>query len=158
MITVSLFFSVTLIGIISFFTIKKATHTLTLIFLLMVIEFFFTSFISVIVDNAKLWTVTQTTRYLIMFRVTEVVVFPLLLLWYIELVKRGPSISKKLMISVLWVSVLVGVETILSHVHIFTYENWKVWGSIIVWFTFLSFLQILQSLFSRILFKEGISK
>jgi len=158
MITVSLFFSFTLIGIISFFTIKKATHTLTLIFLLMVIEFFFTSFISVIVDNAELWTVTQSTRYLIMFRITEVVVFPLLLLWYIELVKRGSSISKKLMISVLWVGVLVGVETILSHVHIFTYEKWKVWGSIIVWFTFLSFLQILQGLFSRILFKEGISK
>jgi hypothetical protein len=81
-----------------------------------------------------------------------------LLLWYIELVKRESSISKKLMISVLWVGVLVGVEAILSHVHIFTYEKWKVWGSIIVWFTFLSFLQILQGLFSRILFKEGISK
>jgi hypothetical protein len=158
MITVSLFFSLTLIGIISFFTIKKATHTLTLIFLLMVIEFFFTSFISVIVDNAKLWTVTQSTRYLIMFRVTEVVVFPLLLLWYIESVKRGGTFSKKLIITVLWVGVLVGVETILSHVHIFTYEKWKVWGSIIVWFTFLSFLQVLQGLFSRILFKEGIRK
>jgi hypothetical protein len=156
MITVSLFFSFTLIGIISFFTIKKATHTLTLIFLLMVIEFFFTSFISVIVDNAKLWTVTQSTRYLIMFRVTEVVVFPLLLLWYIESVKRGGTFSKKLVITVLWVGVLVGVETILSHVHIFTYEKWKVWGSIIVWFTFLSFLQVLQVLFSRMLFKEGI--
>ena len=158
MITVSLFFSFTLIGIISFFTIKKANHTLTLIFLLMVIEFFFTSFISVIVDNAKLWSVTKSTRYFIMFRVTEVVVFPLLLLWYIESVKRGSTFSKKLIITVLWVGVLVGVETILSHVHIFTYEKWKVWGSIIVWFTFLSFLQILQGLFSRILFKEGISK
>ena len=158
MVTVSLFFTFTLIGIISFFTIKKANHTLTLIFLLMVIEFFFTSFISVIVDNAKLWTVTKSTRYLIMFRVTEVVVFPLLLLWYIESVKRGGTFSKKLIITVLWVGVLVGVETILSHLHIFTYEKWKVWGSIIVWFTFLSFLQILQGLFSRILFKEGISK
>jgi hypothetical protein len=158
MITVSLFFSFTLIGIISFFTIKKATHTLTLIFLLMVIEFFFTSFISVIVDNAKLWTVTQSTRYLIMFRVIEVVVFPILLLWYIESVKRVGTFSKKLIITVLWVGVLVGVETILIHVHIFTYEKWKVWSSIIVWFTFLSFLHFLQSLFSRILFKEGISK
>ncbi|MDR6125315.1 hypothetical protein QFZ87_004912 [Bacillus sp. SLBN-46] len=156
MITVSLFFSFTLIGIISFFTIKKATHTITLIFLLMVIEFFFTSFISVIVDNAKLWTVTQSTRYLIMFRVIEVVVFPLLLLWYIESVKRVGTFSKKLIITVLWVGVLVGVETILSHFHIFTYEKWKVWGSIIVWFTFLSFLHFLQGLFSRILFKEGI--
>ncbi|MEH7438753.1 hypothetical protein V7182_14880 [Neobacillus drentensis] len=158
MITVSLFFSFTLIGIISFFTIKKANHTLTLIFLLMLIEFFFTSFISVIVDNAKLWTVTQSTRYLIMFRVTEVVVFPLLLLWYIEMVKRGSSISKKLMITVLWVGVLVGVETILSHVHIFTYEKWKVWGSIIVWSTFLLFLYFLQDFFNKILFKEGIRK
>ncbi|WP_413303907.1 hypothetical protein AA0X95_27055 [Bacillus sp. 1P10SD] len=158
MITVSLFFSFTLIGIISFFTLKKVNHPLTLIFLLMVIEFLYTSFISVIVDNAKLWTVTKSTRYLIMFRVTEVVVFPLLLLWYIESVKRVSTLSKKLLITVIWVGVLVGVETILIHIHLFTYEKWKVWGSIIVWSTFLLFLQFLQGIFSRILFYEGIKQ
>lgn len=158
MITVSLFFSVTLIVIISFFSIKKANHALTLIFLLMVIEFFFTSFISVIVDNAKLWTVTKSTRYFIMFRVTEVVVFPLLLLFYIETVKRMTTPLKKLIISMLWVGILVGVETILIHIHIFTYEKWKIWGSIIVWSTFLLFLYILRGIFTKILYKEGIRK
>lgn len=158
MITVSLFFSFTLIGIISFFALKKAHHPLTLIFLLMVIEFLYTSFISVIVDNAELWTVTKTTRYFIMFRVTEVVVFPLLLLWYIESVKRVSTFSKKLLITVIWVGILVGVETILIHIHLFTYEKWEVWGSIIVWSILLLFLHILQGIFNRILFKEEIKK
>jgi hypothetical protein len=156
MITVSLFFTVLLIGIISFFIIEKKTHPLTFIFLFMVIEFFFTSYISVIVDNASLWTISKSTRFLIMFRVAEVVLFPLMLIWFIEALQRLSAFSKKIILGAVWVFLLVGIESILIHIKIFTYKKWEPWGSIIFWSFFLLFISFLQTVFNRALYKEGV--
>jgi len=62
MITVSLFISITLILIISFVLISKKNNPLNLIFVFMCIEYLFTSFISVIADNEKLWKVSAEPK------------------------------------------------------------------------------------------------
>jgi hypothetical protein len=158
MITISVFLSLTLILVTSTIIIRKKINLLTLIFVFFTNEYLFTSFISTIVDDAKLWTISKQTRHFIMFRVAEVVVFPLLLIWYLEFLIRIRIYGIKLFFSVLWILLLVLIEGILIKLDIIKYEKWETWCSILVWSFFLFISSLLQIFFSSILFKEGIRK
>jgi hypothetical protein len=158
MITISVFLSLTLILVTSTIIIRKKINLLTLIFVFLTNEYLFTSFISTIVDDAKLWTISEQTRHFFMFRVAEVVVFPLLLIWYLEFQKRIRKYVNKFFFSVLWILLLVLIEGILIKLDIIKYEKWETWCSILVWSFFLLVSSLLQRFFSSILFKEGIRK
>lgn len=113
MITVSLFLSMTLILIISFVLFNKKNNLLVLIFVLMCVEYLFTSFISVIVDNENLWKVSEDPWQFLMFRVAEVIIFPLLFLLYLEIERGMGASTKRLLLKVFATFVLVGIERIL---------------------------------------------
>lgn len=157
MITVSLFLSMTLILIISFVLFNKKNNLLVLIFVLMCVEYLFTSFISVIVDNENLWKVSEDPWQFLMFRVAEVIIFPLLFLLYLEIERGMGASTKRLLLKVFATFVLVGIERILVILEIMKYSNWQLWASFLTWFLFLSITSILRKIFSSLLQKEGIT-
>lgn len=157
MITVSLFLSMTLILIISFVLFNKKNNLLVLIFVLMCVEYLFTSFISVIVDNENLWKVSEDPWQFLMFRVAEVIIFPLLFLLYLEIERGMGASTKRLLLKVFATLVLVGIERILVILEIMKYSNWQLWASFLTWFLFLSITSILRKIFSSLLQKEGIT-
>lgn len=157
MITVSLFLSMTLILIISFVLFNKKNNLLVLIFVLMCVEYLFTSFISVIVDNENLWKVSEDPWQFLMFRVAEVIIFPLLFLLYLEIERGMGASTKRLLLKVFATFVLVGIERILVILEIMKYSNWQLWASFLTWFLFLFITSILRKIFSSLLQKEGIT-
>lgn len=156
MITVSLFLSTTLILIITFFLFSKKNNLLVLLFVLMCIEYLFTSFISVIVDNENLWRVSEEPWSFIMFRIAEVIIFPLILLWFLEIEKGTGTSTKRMLLIVAATFVLVGIERILAILEIIKYSNWPLWASFLTWFLFLSISSILRNIYISLLQKEGI--
>jgi hypothetical protein len=156
MIKLAGFISLSLILINSIFTYKKKTPILTLIFVWLVIEFFFTSFISVIVDNAEYWKVSKNTKDFIIFRVAEVIVIPIVMLFYLEVIHAKISGKFKMMFAVIWILLLFCVESLLVSLDIFNYTKWQIGWSIGVWFLFLLLVLLTQSLFNKILSREGV--
>jgi hypothetical protein len=156
MIKLAGFISLALILINTIFSYKKKTPILTFIFVCLVIEFFFTSFISVIVDNAELWKVSQNPKDFIIFRVAEVIVFPIVLLVYLEVLHSKISVIFKSIYALIWVLMLFCVESLLVSLDIFNYAKWKIEWSIVVWFIFLLLVIVTQSVFNQILRSEGV--
>lgn len=154
--TVSLFLSMTLILIIFYTVTRKKNNLLVHIFVLMAIEFLFTSFISVIADNESLWKISKDPPHFLMFRVAEVLIFPLLLLWYLELNRMLGTFSKKLLLYLTWTFLLAGFERALSFLDIMEYTKWELWASFLSWALFLAVTILLGKIFSSILRKEGI--
>jgi hypothetical protein len=150
------FISLALILINTIFTYKKKTPILTYIFVWLVIEFFFTSFISVIVDNVEFWKVSKNAKDFIIFRVAEVIVIPLVLLFYLEVLQVKISVKLKLIYAVIWVLMLLGVESLLVNLDIIKYANWQIGWSIAVWVLFLLLVILAQLLFNKILRREGV--
>lgn len=156
MIKLAGFISLSLILINSIFTYKKKTPILTLIFVWLVIEFFFTSFISVIVDNAEFWKVSKNTKDFIIFRVAEVIVIPIVMLFYLEVLHAKISVKFKMMFTVIWVLMLFCVESLLVSLDIFNYTKWQIGWSFAVWFIFLLLVILTQTLFNKVLRSEGV--
>jgi hypothetical protein len=156
MIKLAGFISLALILINTIFTYKKKTPILTLIFVFLVIEFFFTSFISVIVDNAELWKVSNNPKDFIIFRVVEVIVIPIVMLFFLEILHSKISVKFKMIYAVIWVLMLFCVESLLVSLDIFNYTKWQIGWSITVWFIFLLLVILTQSLFNKILRNEGV--
>lgn len=122
MITVSLLVSMTLILIISFALISKKNNPLNLIFVFMSIEYLFTSFISVIADNEKLWKVSVESWHFLMFRITEVIIIPLMLLLYLEIERRLTTSAKRFLLLIAATFILVGIERTLPILDIMEYK------------------------------------
>jgi hypothetical protein len=158
MIKLTCFISFALILLNTFFSLKKLTPLLTLIFLWLVIEFSFTSFISVIVDNAKLWEVGKNPKDFVIFRVVEVVVIPLLMLFYLEILNYIKVLKVRIIFTLTWILLLFGMEYSLVKFKVMKYVNWQIGWSFVTWFLFLMFIFMIQLLFNKILKKEGVIK
>lgn len=158
MITVSLFVSMTLILIIFFVLINKKNNSLVLIFVFMCIEFLVTSFISVIADNENLWKVSAEPWHFLMFRISEVIIIPLMLLLYLEIERRLTTSAKRFSLLIAATFILVGIERTLPILDLMEYVNWKLWASFLTWVLFLFITSMLRRMYSRILLKEGITQ
>lgn len=156
MITVSIFISFAIIIILLFILIPKKNNKLLLLFVLLGLEYLFTSFISVIADNEKLWRISKDPSHFVMFRAAEVVVIPILLLWYLEFNRRLHSFPAKITLFAVWILSLTGIEKLLVHLKIMDQVNWTLWASLGSWIFFLTLTRSLGKLFSIILHKEGV--
>lgn len=156
MITVSFFISFAIILLLFFILIRKKTNKLTLLFILLGMEYLFTSFISVIADNEKLWRISKDPSHFVMFRVAEVVVIPLLLLWYLEFDRRVHTLPAKVTLFVIWILSLTGIEKLLVLLKVMDQVNWPLWASLGSWIFFLALTRSLGKIFSIILQKEGV--
>lgn len=156
MILFSLLISVTLCLCIFFFTLRKRNHPLTLIFVFMINEFLFTTFISIVVDNEERWKVTEEVKHFIMFRIVEVIIVPFISLLYMESLQRSHSALRKFFVTLLWVILLLFVEYVAIESNIYQHKKWEYWMSLIVWFSFLLLTAFSQVVFQKLLRREGI--
>jgi hypothetical protein len=156
MVKLAMFISFSLILINTFFLYRKKTPIQTLILVLLLIEFFLTSLISVIVDNAKLWEISKGGNNFVLFRIAEVVVFPILLLFYLEFYNTMNSIKSKGLLTAFSVLLLFSLEYLLIQLDVFHYKNWKIWWSFSTWFLLITMILLTQAFFHKVLKKEGV--
>lgn len=157
MITLSLFLSATMVVTLFFVLTRKKNNKLLLIFVFMGIEYLFTSFISVIADNESLWRISEEPSRFFIFRIAEVILIPLLLLWYLELGKRISTFFAKVLLFAAWTFLLAGLEKLLILIKVIDQLKWELWGTFITWIIVLITTILLKKSFSSLLKKEGIN-
>ncbi|TVY03952.1 hypothetical protein FPZ49_30985 [Paenibacillus cremeus] len=122
----------------------------------LVIEYSLTSYVSVIADNAQRLVVAKNTPQFIIFRLTEIVVLPLLLLFFLEAINSARTNFKKLLLAAFWTGLLTGVEALLVFTQVLTYQHWNIGRSMLAWAFFVGLAYTAQLIYSRILLKEGL--
>ncbi|UGB30723.1 hypothetical protein [Metabacillus sp. B2-18] len=151
-----LLFNLSVVMILTFTVMKKGLNPLENIFMFMVLEFFITSYFSILYVNTKVWELTNDVSGFIAFRLFEVILLPFAYLIYFNL---RSAISKKLgRIVLLFVTVFITLilEKVLVILGIIKYKNWEYYLSFLLIIVLMLVIQLLQVTYKKLLKKEGI--
>lgn len=149
----SLFISLTIFLLLSFIVKKQKLTLFENIFIYIIIEFLMTSYCAIFYINVDVWTVANKTGLFIIFRLYEAIVYPVIWLWYFNIMpKRGA----KWLLAIGFVGIECMVEKALVLLGVITYKDWQVWQSVLVQLFVLLLTSVLLTWFQSILKKEGI--
>ena len=125
------FIDVWMIGLISFYLMKKKRNQLENIFIIMMVEFVFSCYYAILYINLDVWTIGKSAELFIIFRLYEVLVTPLLFLFYFNLLPIVKKNLTKMGLTVLFMGILLGVECWLVAWNVIIYTNWQAWKSLL---------------------------
>lgn len=128
----SFFIDVWMIGLISFCLLKRKRNKLENLFILLMAEFLSTCYFAVLYINLDVWTIAKSVELFIIFRLYEVLLIPLLFLFYFNLLAIVEKQLAKMGLTVLFIGILLGVECWLVTWNVIIYTNWQVWKSMLV--------------------------
>ncbi|MDC3414998.1 hypothetical protein NC797_15265 [Aquibacillus sp. 3ASR75-11] len=151
-------FILSILLIMSFFVTKKKCNVLENIFLFCVLEFVFTSYFAILYINHNFWEITKSIEWFIAFRIYEVIIVPLLYMFYYNLIPKLQTKLSKVVYTLLFVGILYGNEYILVKWGVIVYSNWNAWQSILFLSIILTSVYFLLLGFRHILKIEGVSQ
>lgn len=156
---ISFFLDFVLFSAISFLVKKKSLHVIEYIFVLVFMVFLCTSYFSVIVDNLDLWKINQKPVPFLTYRVAEIILLPLISLWFLDLfyLKRDNYLFRTL-VFLFFLTIPLLIEKWLIYINVLSYKKWEGYQTIIIWFFFYLITLLLQFAIRRLLVKEGIVK
>lgn len=149
--------TITIIFLISFFIKKKPLLPIENIFVILIIEFIFNSYIGIITINYGVWVIPEDPASQITFRVWEILFIPLLILWTLNSLSQQKNHKAKILTSLVFLLMIYGSETLLLYWQIIKYTGWQGWQSILVLTIILFITTFLLRVFSVLLKKEGHS-
>ncbi|MDZ5471448.1 hypothetical protein SM124_06775 [Bacillus sp. 31A1R] len=152
----SIFIDLIILSSICFIFKKKRFHAVQYLYVYLIIVFLYCSFISVISDNLELWKVKEQIIPYIVFRVSEVILFPLVALWFIELFHLKSNKMYKITLISLFLLIPVLLQQWLVYMKVFEYRHWEVYKTILVWIIFYSTSVVTNYLVGKHLVKEGV--
>lgn len=153
---ISLFLDFVIFVAISFILKKKNLHVVEYLFIFIITVFLYTSYYSIIVDNLELWKANEEPIPFATYRVAELILFPLLTLWFIDLYYFKRNILYKIFVYILFLISPFLIEKWLIHINVIKYKKWHGYETIIVWF-FINLITILiHYVVRKLLIKEGI--
>jgi hypothetical protein len=129
----SIFFSLTIILMISFVVTKKNLHLFEIFFMWMIINLIHHNFLTVIAVNLRMFDFAEhKANYwtLVFFRVFLI---PLLIIWYFDSTLSVNPYKKWAWLPV-GILILAGVEYLSDVLNVFRHTHWKFWWSFIEWF------------------------
>ncbi|OZM58158.1 hypothetical protein CIB95_00850 [Lottiidibacillus patelloidae] len=141
-----------------FATLPKKLHLLEHWLIWMVFVFFYTSFLSVIVDNAKLWVLADQEAYHWHFKLTQIVLLPVMVMFYLQLMLTFQKITRQIIVTITFIIAFLLVEQLLQYTNIIEFRDWSIAQSIIAWVIILTVIVIVQKWFRKLLVKEGVMK
>jgi hypothetical protein len=152
-----IFFNILLFLLIAFFIKKKKLHPFENIFLLFVLEFIITGYVGILQINLQVWEISEKVNLYLIFRLNEVIVTPLLYIWYLNLMgSRKRNILEGFKISAVFVSRIYSLEFLLIKWNVIVYKNWNTWQPLFI----ISFIMVLSYFlllsFRKLLSKEGV--
>lgn len=150
------FVVITILLILFIFFLKKSLHILDNIFIILFLEYFFTNYYAILSTNTNVWGLSNTKELLIIFRLLEVFVMPLMILGYLNIVTLMSDFKKRLLFSIFYVVILYSIEYLLVQWKVIIYNDWSIWKSILVITILLFVSTLLHKGFNRITKREEI--
>ncbi|GAA0479823.1 hypothetical protein GCM10008986_00330 [Salinibacillus aidingensis] len=135
---------------------KKTLNVLENSFMYLVLVFFVTGYTAVYYINLKLWSVADDPQLFLILRLYELIMIPLLCLWYFNLVEVCKTWLSRIVLTILMTGILGIVQLIMTYWEVIQYKNWQFWQSIVTFVVLLIVVRLLHVWFQSKLQKEGI--
>ncbi|THE13421.1 hypothetical protein E1I69_07340 [Bacillus timonensis] len=155
--SLTLTFCLTMLLVIAFFSTKMQLSILEQVFILFILVFIYTSFVSIICVNLELWEVSKKLQDLVAFRLYGVIYVPLTLLWLIDLwlgTKRNFYRSGFLLVC-FFILLYIG-DYILRLYGVYQFHDWNHVMLSMMWGFIFFFTLLAHQGFRLLLRKEGI--
>ncbi len=146
-----------IIFLIAFFTVRKKSHIFVNIFTYFVLEFLITSYFSIINLNIGAVEISGDIRTLLLFRAYELIIEPLICIWYLDFISNEKSIIYKCGLTIFVFVIFFVKEFQFVQWGILTFISWEYWKTLVSLFGILFIAYILQIWFKIMLRKEGIN-
>jgi hypothetical protein len=153
---ISIFLDMILFICILFLVKKKKFHYYQYLFVFLSMVFLYSSFISTIHDNLELWKVKEKASTFAVFRITEIILFPLLPLWFIEMFYFRREFFYRTFVAVIFLIIPVVLEKWLIYLNIISYKDWQSLFTIVTWIVFYIVTLLIHIMVGKQLKKEGI--
>jgi hypothetical protein len=149
---------VTLFLTLFYVTMPKKLHLLEQWFIWMFFVFFYTSFISIIVDNTELWVLSEKVAYVWHFKLFQIVLLPVIILFFLHSIILCKKRWQKGIVVVVFIITFLLSEQLLIYTSVIRIRDWSLLQSILTWFTILTITLYVQISFRNLLKKEGVLK
>lgn len=149
----SVFFSLTIILLVSFVAIEKKLHLFEILYMWMVIIFIHHTFLAVTVLNLKLVELPGYGANYWTLVFNRITLIPILIIWFMDK-NLSLNFTKRLFFIPFAVCVLVGIEYLAEFLNVFNHSRWKLWWSFIEWGVILLLVYVSWIWYRKILIKE----
>lgn len=147
-----------MIFLIAFFVVKKKLNLLENLFIFIMQVFLISSCFAILHVNLNAWQIPISPKSMIIFRIYEAIIIPLLYVTYFNILATIKSRLVKMIFTIIYIFVLYGAEFLLVIGKIIIYHDWSFWQSILAISFILLISNILQRGFSHVLQKEGVKR
>jgi hypothetical protein len=134
---------------------KKHFHAVQYLFVFLIAVFLYSSFISSIVDNLELWKIKAKPVPFVAFRLSEIILFPILTVWFIELVFVFKNRLYRTCVLIFFIASSVIIERWLLYLDIIEFNKWYMYQTIITWFFLYLISFFIHKGIGKLLVKEG---
>ncbi|MFD2445395.1 hypothetical protein ACFSO7_15630 [Bacillus sp. CGMCC 1.16607] len=152
----SLYLDFTFILILAFCLSKKPLLVLENIFIFIITEFLISSYYGILIINTNVADVSQENDHLIIFRISEIITTPLLMLWFHNLLSVIKTPFYRISFSILFIALMYSLELLLVYWKVIIYHDWGIWNSFLAIPIILLISTTLHKVFRYMLRKEGI--
>jgi hypothetical protein len=128
----SIFIDVVILLLLFFFLKRKKLHLHENIFLLMILEFLVTSYCAIIYINLDHWSIAKRTELFIIFRVYEVVMYPVIWIGYFNLLYWKSSRTYQWLLTLGTIGIQAGIEQWLRKWGVIIYRDWSLLQSLLI--------------------------
>jgi hypothetical protein len=149
----SFFIFLNIIGVFLFIKIKKNLHILEIFVYWLVASYLFQNLSAFCYMNLKTLIIPDKLSFELSHFLNRTVIYPIIMvtfLHYFLMLKRN---IRKLLLSIFFISVLVGMEYIEHFSGVLIHVHWKLWWSFTFWLAALLVLIGFMKIFRRILYK-----
>ncbi|MDQ0247465.1 hypothetical protein J2S09_005114 [Bacillus fengqiuensis] len=136
---------------------EKALHPLEHIFIWLLFVAVFITFVDLATPkNSEMFTIKHEWTFRLGLRLNEIIIVPLIMLFYLEQVHKTNTFIKNVINFVVFLLILLLNEWLLKKLNVIDPKEWNDWWSIPNWTLWLIFSFIMQRLFRKLLIKEGV--
>ena len=152
----SFFLIMVFLIVLTYVETRNMLHIYESLFVYMIMVFLYTSFVSVFVDDLKVWKIPEKAVPYISFRLAEIFLFPMLSLWFLEMWHIFKGIIPRLLVIVVFLFIPVLIVNYMNILHLITIKKWSIYQTILSWAFFYPVSYFAQKVFHSLLHKEGV--
>jgi hypothetical protein len=146
---------VTIFLTLFYFHLPKKVSVLEQWFSWMVFFFLYSSFLSVIVDNANFLVLKDEELEHWYFKLALLVLYPVVMLYYLNVLVMVTSLYTRFVTTVAFLFAFLGIDQLLISCNVLSVSNWSITQSVLSWIITMAIMAISLKVYRKILFMEG---
>jgi hypothetical protein len=139
---------------ISYVVSKKNLHLFEIIFIWTVVNIIHHNFMTIFALNMGLFNFGQDLVHYWTMALNRVFLIPLLIVWYLDRSLEEGRPHKKWAWLPAGISILVGIEYLANALHVYTFNQWKLYWSFAEWLIIFLIVNYSWIWFRKLLWKE----